>query len=448
MLIAMARDSSITLSAIVIIILNNLSPEAVRFLTSFESHVNETSYASSVYVKVTLFRWVNTAIITAIITPFMYTAQDGQHLIEGIRILFTAELVQRPLVQLTDWQGNLQRHLFAPRSKDQRRMNLLFSSKEYSIGERYTDVTKLLFLTCFYATIYPAAWYFAAATLSVYYWVDKFCVLRTWKQGPKISGKISIYSVYYFLLCIVTYSVMSAYNIAGFPFDNACKTGESLPEYYEGTYGSEGNGINFTISADDKVYKFCNQNLFRFFPAVFPPFPSDQPVGSEWMSETQLKYLPIYGWLCLGIIITVSAIIAIRLFVRFVVPLCFRKHKSQGRAMEDSFSEVDDIKGYIPNVDIRGYEFPYLMCDISDIDPELIGWSANSTVDPNSYNLTSDLPQVLRRTKSKKTIGEENPVFSKVMHWPPSSETESFQNVDMPSRDDSMLGACFRFVFQ
>jgi len=108
--IALARNISTTWSAILIVTFNALTPKVVRYLTSFESHIDETSYTSSAYIKVTMLRWVNTAIVTAIISPFAYTIADGDHLIKGIRILFTAELVQRPILQLTDIMGNLKRH--------------------------------------------------------------------------------------------------------------------------------------------------------------------------------------------------------------------------------------------------------------------------------------------------------------------------------------------------
>mmetsp|Transcript_6684 Transcript_6684/g.12568 ORF Transcript_6684/g.12568 Transcript_6684/m.12568 type:complete len:411 (+) Transcript_6684:948-2180(+) len=405
----------------VIVIFNTITPMVVRFLVSFESHIDETSYSSSVYMKITMFRWINTAIVTAVISPFAYTLTDGDQLIESIRIIFTAELVQRPILQLTDWMGNLQRHCFAPRAKDQRRMNLLFSSYEYSIGERYTEITKLLFLTCFYGTLYPAAWYFAAATLFVYYWVDKFCVLRTWRQGPKINAKISIYSVYFFLTCAVTYAVMAAYNVAMFPFDNACETEETVPDYYVGEYEVGSNNITFVVSSDDKVYKYCNQDMFRYVPAAFPPLPKDQPNGSEWMSDVQMKFVPIFGWGCLGIVSFVSMIVVCRSFIVYVLPLCSRPVKSQGRAIEEPFSDVREVEGYIPHIRITGYEFPFLICDISNINDELLGWKAYES---NKFNnLVYDVPQVLRR-RSKKNLSDDNLMFSRVKHWPPSEELD------------------------
>jgi len=442
-LIALARSKDITLSVILVILFNSITPMVVRMLTSFESHTDETSSMSSAYIKVTLLRWVNTAIVTAVISPFAYTIMDGNHLIESLRILFTAELLQRPILQLTDWLGNLKRHVLAPRAKDQRRMNLLFSSHTYSIGERYTDVTKLLFLTCFYATLYPIAWFFSAAILFVYYWVDKFCILRMWKQGPKINGMISIYSVYFFLLCVITYSVMGTYNMAMFPFDNTCETDEVVPDFYEGTYVM-GTKNTITISSDSKAYKYCDQDMFRYLPSVFPPFPYDQPDGSEWMNETQLKYLPIYGWSCIGIIATVGAVIAFRFFIKLVLPLFSKRYKTQGKAIEQAFSEVLEIEGYIPNVDIPGYAFPFLMCDISGIDDELIGW--RGVCEHGFDNLIYDMPQVLRRRKSKKNLTAENPTFSQVMHWPPSDEVE-IKKVTSP-RNNSFFGSSLRFFTQ
>lgn len=443
--IALARKRSITTSAILIVVFNSLTPMVVRYLTSFESHVDETSYMSSAYIKVTLLRWVNTAIVTAIITPFAYTIADGQHLIEGLRILFTAELVQRPILQLTDIMGNLKRHYFAPRAKDQRRMNLLFFSQPYSIGERYTDVTKLLFLTCFYATLFPSAWFFSAAILFVYYWVDKFCVLRMWKQGPKINGTISVYSVYFFLVCVITYAVMGTYNLAMFPFDNVCETDEVVPADYVNVFTFGTNDVTFTVAADSKAYKYCDQDMFRY-KAAFPPLPSDQLDGSEWMSETQVKFLPIYAWSSIGIISAVAAVIVFRFFIKFVIPLCSRRYKSQGRANEEAFSEVLEIEGYIPHVDIPGYEFPFLMCDITNIDDELIGWRGHNAKDFDT--LIYDVPQVLRRRKSKKNLMAENPAFSQVMHWPPTEEVKFKKVVTNSPRDDSMLMCSLRFLFQ
>ena len=105
-------------------------------------------------------------------------------------------------------------------------MSLQFSGEKYDIGEQYTEITKILLLTVFYSTLYPLGFFFAAAVFASYYWVDKFCVLRSWSQGTRIGMAISDLNAFFFKLCALAYAVMAAYSYAQFPYDNACRLEE------------------------------------------------------------------------------------------------------------------------------------------------------------------------------------------------------------------------------
>jgi len=50
-----------------------ISHPTVRSIVSYEKHFDEGSMQRSLYIKITLFRWMNTAIITRLITPFVAT---------------------------------------------------------------------------------------------------------------------------------------------------------------------------------------------------------------------------------------------------------------------------------------------------------------------------------------------------------------------------------------
>ena len=121
-------------------------------------------------IIVTAFRWINTAVVTQVITPFTDTLQNGDFLIKFVYTQLMFDLFQGPLLRLTDIYGNLCKHVLAPRAPDQRRMNLYFSGGGYDIGERYTNVTRVLFLTFWYSAIFPMAFFFAAAILTLSYW--------------------------------------------------------------------------------------------------------------------------------------------------------------------------------------------------------------------------------------------------------------------------------------
>lgn len=52
----------------------------------------------------------------------------------------------------------------------QEQMNLYFQGTAYKIGERYTSMTTIVFVCFFYAALFPAAFFFGAAILTVQYY--------------------------------------------------------------------------------------------------------------------------------------------------------------------------------------------------------------------------------------------------------------------------------------
>jgi len=315
-------------ASIVITLLSLITPFVMSIVTSFESHSSESSYSASNYLKVTTFRWFNTAIITHIITPFVETLQDGNFLIDSIYVLFMVDLLSKPLLQLSDLFGNLNRHYFGPREPDQRRMNLKFQGAAYDIGERYTEMTRVLFLTVFYSQVFPAAFFFAAAILTESYWLDKFSILRSWKQGPNIGTKISIFSNFFFLAILLVYSVVMSYTYAQMPFDNACSTNTTITSNYIGNFTvNEVDIVNITATSEHKFHKFCNQNFLESIPATFPPLPSFQPEGSEWMNESQRLFATIYGWSCVVVCVFVGATMVLETLYFFFSSLFFNGYK-------------------------------------------------------------------------------------------------------------------------
>ena len=81
--------------------------------------------------------------------------------------------------------------------------------------------------------------------------------------------------------------------------------------------------------------------------------------------------------------------------------------KSTGEPAEKRFTDIPTIDGYIPQVLVGGYEFPFLLCDIDNIGKDLLGWD-----DPyksyDFWNLIYDVPIVAkmkRETRSLTTDG-------------------------------------------
>lgn len=76
--------------------------------------------------------------------------------------------------RLSDWLTNLKKHVLAPRARTQDQMNNWFQGTYYNLGERYTDLTKILFVVFVYSALFPAAFFFGAAILLAQYYVSVF----------------------------------------------------------------------------------------------------------------------------------------------------------------------------------------------------------------------------------------------------------------------------------
>ena len=121
--------------AIYIASMNVIFPMMCRSIVEAEVHPDEGDRAMSLYMKVTVFRWVNTAIIIFAATPFTHSLSDNDvDLIPRIYTIFFAELITAPLILLSDVMGNLQRHVLAPRAKSQEEVNSLMRGTIYEIA--------------------------------------------------------------------------------------------------------------------------------------------------------------------------------------------------------------------------------------------------------------------------------------------------------------------------
>ena len=176
--VARVRDSlGPRFSAPLISIFNSIIPQLVKLMMIFEPHNTEGSFQTSLYLKITLFRWVNTAVLTKMITPFTSTVSDGdQDVLRTINAILWSELWIVPGLRLLDLWGNVKKHILAPRSRNQELMNMNFTGTFYNLGERYTDLTKVLFVCFFYSALFPATFFFGAAILIVQYYVS--CLKR------------------------------------------------------------------------------------------------------------------------------------------------------------------------------------------------------------------------------------------------------------------------------
>lgn len=417
LIIYMLNSQSAAFAAIGIALFNSAFPIFAKLLTSLEAHASESGKQRSLYFKIAFFRWVNTAVVLTIITPFTSIVNsagtpDGS-LINKVRALFFAEIVTTTVIQLVDPVGHIQRHFLAPRATTQDAMNINMQGQPFELAERYTNMTKVLFLALWYSAIYPGALLLCALALFINYFTDRFSLMRTWKRAPHLGAEMSKFSRrYFFSMAIVAMAVISSYYWAAFPFDNVCPS--EGDDAIAGEWLLNGN-LTVAVLPGDLMHKRCLQDFFRF-KAEDPSFPfvsKFQLPGQEWMTREQETITDIFGWTAVAVSILVFLIFMYTGF-QSLISIFRGTYDPCGDDQGINFSDVPSINTYVPQIDSSVYSYPLLACNIDKIDKSLLEWTDPDRPDFVFYDLTKDAEVLLRGMDVGKKV-----VFSQIAHYPP-----------------------------
>ncbi|KAL3909538.1 MAG: hypothetical protein SGARI_002553, partial [Bacillariaceae sp.] len=294
----------------------------------FEPHQTEGGYQRSLYLNITLFRWVLTAIVPQVITPHTSTLSAGSSdLLPTIRGILVSECWLTPLLRLSDYMTNLNKHIIGPRVQNEEEMLLWYQGTFYNLGERYTDLTKILFVVFFYSSLFPFVFVYGFIILTIQYFVDRFSLFRLWGWNPSLGSELANFSRKYMILgCLAVYALMSSFVYAQFPYDNVCDPPDATSGFrgqYTGVTYLNGNPINegdldegLVSVAQDTSVAFCDQSRGAGNKLWFPATKRVQE-DLPWFTETQESITAIYGWTSVAIV----AFLLIYLFGRSAVDL-------------------------------------------------------------------------------------------------------------------------------
>ena len=96
---------------------------------------------------------------------------------------------------------------------------------------------------------------------------------------------------------------------------------------------------------------------------------------------------------------------------------------------------MKEIFAYVPQVKIAQGSFPLLVCDVSNLDSELLGWN-DPYLGIDAHNVLLDLPGLVGK-----------PIFSQVYHWPrPDLKTGGMAEEPVNPSRESILGHLFPFL--
>ena len=114
-------------------------PNFAKILVIFEQHASEDERQKSMYIKIALFRWINTAVIAKLTTPLSQTLGGAKdNLTPAMNGIFISEMFLPPVLNIIDIMGNINKHFFAPRARTMHQMLLCFKGTPYNLAEKYT----------------------------------------------------------------------------------------------------------------------------------------------------------------------------------------------------------------------------------------------------------------------------------------------------------------------
>lgn len=370
-----ARSSvGTSLSGPLVTLFNSTIPYIVKILMMFERHHNEGQYQTSLYLKIVLFRWINTAVLTKVITPFTGNVTEGaQDVLPTLVAILYSELFITPTLKLLDIFGNLKKHILAPRTRTQEEMNGYFTGTFYNLGERYTDFSKVLFVVFFYAALFPAGFFFGSLILIVQHYTDKYCLMRIWGNQPAIGSELAQFSRrYIFNGALLAFVLVSAYAWVQFPYDNICEPETTDGNNYVGVYTNvqllNGETLDQVFVRQNTNVVYCAEMDWResdiFF---FPPTSRLEPSKKTWLSSNQSQLADIFGWTAFGVTVLFYLVFFGSTSVRIFMSLFRKTYTPEGKNQMVDYSSNLEIFAYVPQIKTGAFAFPLLACDVDDV---------------------------------------------------------------------------------
>jgi hypothetical protein len=240
-------------------------------------------------------------------------------------------------------------------------------------------------------------------------------LIRIWGWSPRIGPELARFSRrYFFSGAVLAFALVSAYAWAQFPYDNVCDPRTNVQYgkagvYYNVAVGPPGHKGAYLIPSvnvtQDTAVVFCSQER-RHADKSFPPTSNIQPKRSKWMGNQQETLTDIYGWTAVVAVVGFIRVFFGKTIVTFIGSFWIgtAQHQLRGQDQKIDYSANEEISAYVPQVRLKSFPFPFLVCDIDHIHQNLIGWNDPS----HSYdywNLIFDVPY---EGMSRKKVIEGN----------------------------------------
>ena len=181
--------------ALEVVIINMLLSRITRIFTGYEKHTTNTSYNTSVAVKLTIALFLNSALVPLVVHWGDFYSRHG--LAEEANYVMLANALFYPIAYvlnphwLVRWGcGRLELRKQQHCMLTQLEANKLLEGRHLDMPQRYASFMKTYLLTLVYAPMLPLAFLFGAVAMTIQYWQDKVMLLRYMSRPELLSHSL------------------------------------------------------------------------------------------------------------------------------------------------------------------------------------------------------------------------------------------------------------------
>ena len=378
-------------AAMFISISNGMLPAILKQINNTEEHLTQGHKQASLLLKLVFARWMTTGFIVWGIRDFTETLK-AVFLSKVSAVLF-ADAFTTPVLRFMDLGSRYSHNFAAKKASTQEKMNSMFQGTPWFLAERYTDMTKTLFVSTFFGVLLPSGYLVSMLAFLCCYWVDKYCLFRLWKQPPAIDASLTVASRLQIAVILIVHCVIACQVFAGFPFDNV--TGCEVEAQAAATMEcstclvSKENGrvdVTSTETRGDSPFSvglvgFCDQSQIGDFINVGT---------KDFMTDSQKGVVDAYSIVNIFLMVIVCVGYFGRTAAYSLYSLIYGSYVPVGEANEDEFSFVPGIQTYVPILTDDSLPLPLICCDLEQFDNEHISF----TSDYSKVDITKDAPIV------------------------------------------------------
>ena len=266
--------------SIAIGIVNAIFQTILKILTDLERHMSLTDYNLSFSIKLTVFTFLNSAIVPLISNVLMNLDDmtiNYELLVNNMFMMFLVNSFISPLMWTFDVTYYFKKLLIymieSKKNPDlfhtmtQKKLNKLYEQMDIELAYKYSYISKTLLMTFFYLPLFPLGVVFSIFGLFFGFYLEKFNIAHRYKRPKMMNEKIcrfyaNFFEVNFFMLALGNFIFLkNNYKI------DYCSIA-TLILYFILIFVPYGQYLNFNllgINQSEIINKNYDQAYFQYF---------------------------------------------------------------------------------------------------------------------------------------------------------------------------------------